>query len=103
MTSVAKVKAEKPKLFRHLINLFPRALIEVSKVSAMGEYKHGYKSFMNDEYPAEGFIDANVRHVFGLALGGEINIEDGNVYHKAQQAWSALASLEKILIAKENE
>jgi hypothetical protein len=101
----ARNKAGKPPVFNGLINYFPRALSEVAKVSAYGAKKHSFDladlGFLDPRYPIEGMTDAMARHIVALATEGEVNIKDGDVYHRAQVAWNALASLEKILLKEE--
>ena len=102
-TDAANKKAAKPQIFTLLIDYFPRALEQVALCGVKGAEKHGYKSFLNDDYPIEGITDAACRHMIGLAIEGELNEEDGNLYHRAQIAWGALASLEKVLIKEEED
>jgi hypothetical protein len=101
-TDAANIKADKPKVFTLLFDYFPRSLVEVARCGELGAEKHGRKSFMNEDYPSEGLMDAAARHMLALAKDGPINQGDGGMYHKAQAAWGLLASLEKDLKEKED-
>lgn len=103
VTDAANTKATKPRIYTLLLEYFPRALAEVARCGEYGAEKHGRLSFMNEDYPSEGFMDAAARHMLALAKDGPINHEDQGVYHKAQIAWGALASLEKDLKAGEDQ
>ena len=101
----AQVKAAKTAAFYGLLYYFPRALAEVAKVSMFGAGKHKVpltdRGFLSDKYPLPMFDDAEVRHILARAVEGEVNKEDGNMLHRAQAAWNALAGLEKLLILLE--
>jgi hypothetical protein len=88
----------KIKVWEGAINYFPHALMEVARVSQGGAEKHGVT--MADpswpDEPVEHHTNALTRHLVSLSEG-EINEEDGGVYHRAQLAWRALASLEIVL------
>lgn len=103
----AAIKATKVPIWQGCINYFPRALMEVAKVSEFGAKKHGFqlsdKGFLHPGYTQEMYEDAIARHIVGLITEGEVNVADGNLLHRAQRAWNALASLEKYLIQVEQE
>ena len=104
MNKALNEKLTKPKIWQGVLNYFPLALAEVSKVSEDGAIKHENplpdKGFMVDRYTVLGFNDAIARHLLALTEG-EVNEDDNGAYHRAQIAWNALASLEKILREKE--
>ena len=103
----AAAKATKVPLWQGCLAYFPRALMEVAKVSEFGAKKHGFqlsdKGFLHPGYTEEMYEDAIARHIVGLLTEGEVNAADGNLLHRAQRAWNALASLEKYLIQVEKE
>ena len=103
----ATAKAAKVPVTQGVFNYFPRALLEVAKVSAFGATKHSVplaeKGFLRPEYTEEMYEDAIGRHTLALAIEGEVNAADGDLYHRAQRAWNALASLERFLIRAEQE
>lgn len=107
ITARAKEKAAKPAAFWGVLYYFPRALKEVAKVSKFGTEKHGValrdRGFLDPKYPIEGYDDAVIRHSMDFAIDGKFNPADGNMRHRAQRAWNALAALEKELIEEENE
>lgn len=86
---------------------FPRALKEVARVSDYGAKKHGFKlsdkGFLAPGYTEEMYQDAIARHIVGRLIEGEVNAADGNLLHRAQLAWNALASLERYLIEQEKD
>jgi hypothetical protein len=107
MNNRAAEKQAKVPITRGCINYFPRALMEVARVSVYGAKKHNAelndKGFLRPEYTLDMYEDAITRHQVALAIEGEINEEDGGLYHRAQRAWNALASLEKFLIEEERK
>ena len=105
--SESTVKAAKPPVTQGVFQYFPRALLEIAKVSAFGAAKHNVpmseKGFLRPEYTEVMYEDAIGRHTLALAIEGEVNAADGDLYHRAQRAWNALASLERFLIRQEQE
>lgn len=103
--SALNQKKNKPPVYQGVLAYFPRAIKEVARVSQYGLEKHDLdwsdKGFLKPEYPLEMFMDAFSRHMLDLAIEGEINKADGELLHRAQVAWGALASLEKYLIERE--
>jgi hypothetical protein len=103
----AEEKATKVPVWQGCIQYFPRALKEVAKVSEFGAKKHGFKmsdkGFLDPRYTEEMYQDAIARHIVAKLIEGEVNEADGNLYHRAQLAWNALASLERFLIELEKE
>lgn len=103
----ALIKTSKIPIYQGLFNYFPRGLTEVAVVSRFGSEKHSFdlsdKGFLDERYSIEGYNDAMARHILSLSIEGERNYEDGGLFHRAQIAWNALASLERILIQLEKE
>jgi len=102
---MSNAKGDKPSVFWGVLYYFPLALKELAKVSQFGTQKHGVplkdRGFLGVAYPIEQFDDAAVRHMLARATEGEVNKEDGNLLHRAQQAWNSLAALEKYLRGQE--
>lgn len=100
MSDALEMKQAKAKVWQGCMNYFPDALMEVARVSEFGAIKHDNpleeRGFMHERYTIPELNDAITRHMLGLAKG-EINLEDAGVYNRAQIAWGALASLQKIL------
>lgn len=89
-------KETKPPVTGGVLEYFPRALMEIAKVSAFGAKKHGVsladRAFM--VLPMGVFEGAQGRHILGEFIDGPYNSADGGLLHKAQNAWNALAALE---------
>ena len=94
------MKQAKAKVWQGCLNYFPDALMEVARVSEYGAIKHDNpleeRGFMHERYTLPELTDAMSRHILGLSES-EVNYDDGEVYHRAQMAWGALASLQNIL------
>jgi hypothetical protein len=98
-----KLDDGKPPVMTGVFLRFPRAMIAIAEVSAVGFKKYsvdpsdavqrmGYAEVANGE---ARYTDAIGRHLLGQVLDGPINIENGTpVRHAAQAAWDALAALE---------
>lgn len=103
-TPVSEKSAKLP-VMQGVLAYFPRALKEVARVSAYGASKHAAdlseKGFLRPEYTPEMYLDAIGRHILDREIEGEINHKDGDLLHRAQLAWNALASLEKYLLEME--
>lgn len=103
----AAIKAAKAPVFQGCIAYFPRALREVARVSAFGAKKHGFdladKGFLDPRYTEAMYQDAICRHIVDRLTEGEVCEADGGLYHRAQIAWNALASLERFLLELELE
>lgn len=94
-------KRAKVPLVQGCLNRFPLALMEVAKVSVFGGTKYnkepGDMSYLDVVDAAVVYRDAEARHMLKEQVEGPINREDGDLYHKAQKAWNALADLEVFL------
>jgi hypothetical protein len=88
-----------------VLNRFPRAILEIARVSAWGCAKYkvldGDLSFLDSPGAATMYSDAEVRHLLAEFLEGPSNSADGNLLHKAQKAWNALADLEVYLLKED--
>jgi len=93
---------------------FPRALMEVAKVSAVGCRKYDLPlddtDFLDVPDGHGRYTDALGRHLIKERTEGNVSIETGGALppegvetrHDAQVAWNALARLEIKLIEEEN-
>ena len=91
--------AEKPDPMRDVYQEFPRAMMEIARVTAYGATKHavrGWQTF-TPEYGINYHRSKIGRHLLNLELEGPINEADGGLLHAAQVAWNALAYLEHYL------
>ena len=86
---------------------FPRAMLEVAKVSVYGCNKHkapmGSMGYIDVPDAENVYREAEGRHFVKEALEGPVNHEDGDLLHKAQKAWNALADLEVFLRNREKD
>jgi hypothetical protein len=105
--AAAAAKATKPSVALGCVARFPRAMTEIAKVSAFGSIKHnvptGSMSYLVITNATNAFREAELRHVVAEIIEGPINREDGDLLHKAQKAWNALADLEVYLYQGEKD
>lgn len=88
----AKERKERP-VFSGVIKYFPKALMEVAKVSLAGNKQHHpEKSLHWDRNKSTDELDALTRHLIDAG-----KIDDDGIRHSAKIAWRALANLEKEL------
>lgn len=92
---------DKVSVIRSALDRFPRALLEVAKVSEYGCWKYGVplgdRDFLRSPTIIEDCTDALGRHKIAEVLEGPVNARDGDMLHAAQLAWNALARLEAML------
>ena len=104
MSAATKEKYSKPPAARGVVTRFPRAILELAKLSQFGTTKHEVSIddvSYRDIPDGEGvLLDAQVRHICQEAITGEVNEDDGGHLHATQDAWNALARLEIILIRR---
>ncbi len=104
MSEATKEKYSKPPAARGVVTRFPRAILELAKLSQYGTTKHEVSIddvSYRDIPDGEGvLLDAQVRHICQEAITGEVNEDDGGHLHATQDAWNALARLEIILIRR---
>lgn len=75
-----------------IFSAMARALLEVSKVAAMGAAKYDDDNWLTVEDASKRYRDAKGRH---LLLGAiEPHDNESNITHLAHEAWNALAVLE---------
>lgn len=79
---------------------FPRALLEVARVSKYGAEKYSLSyadlNWQRVDNARERYGDARGRHILGEFIDGPIDPESGEL-HAAMAAWNALAYLELLL------
>lgn len=92
----AKLDHGKAPLRRGLLEYFPRACLEVAKISAFGAAKYTWKGWQDVPDGINRYGDADLRHICRAAIEGEIDPDSG-FSHKAHEAWNALAVLELFL------
>ena len=84
---------------------FPRSMLEIAKVSVFGCKKHnttvGSTGYIDVPDAENVYREAEGRHMLAEAIGGPVNAQDGDLLHKAQKAWNALADLEVFLYQQE--
>lgn len=96
---------EKPNPLIDVFEEFPRAMLEVAKITAFGAKKHaprGWQTF-TPKYGIRYHLGKVGRHILKRELEGEINHEDGGNLHMAAVAWNALAALENVLKQREQQ
>lgn len=97
----AKLDSGKPAVFRGLIDYFPRACIEVARISTLGASKYAWKGWEKVPDGINRYSDALVRHLCAEAIEGPFDGSPkglgADVLHASQVAWNALARLELIL------
>ena len=98
----AKLDQGKATIRRGLLEYFPRACLEVAKVSAFGAVKYAWGGWREVPDAINRYGDAGIRHICRAAIEGEIDPDSG-LAHKAHEAWNALAVLERFLQDAESE
>jgi hypothetical protein len=78
-----------------LFNDFPRALLEVAKISTFGAKKYTAHGWISVPNGIERYDDAKDRHILYGAM--EANDPDSGLLHAAHEAWNVLAKLELML------
>lgn len=92
----AKADAGKIPLYQGLIDYFPRAVLEVAKVSQEGARKYSWKGWETVPNGPARYSDALARHLVAEAIEGPRDANTG-MLHAAQVCWNSLARLELIL------
>ena len=104
MNENTKAKYSKTPVFDGTFARFPRALMAIAKVSVYGAKKHdnspGDLSYLDVPEAETVYLNAEARHLLAGVVEGPINAADGDMLHKAQKAWNALADLEVFLYQK---
>jgi len=92
----AKFDAGKSPVFQGLLDYFPRACLEVAKVSLVGANKYSWKGWEEVPDGVTRYANALGRHLLLEAIEGELDRDTG-LLHKAQVCWNSLARLELYL------
>ena len=86
-----KLKQNKGKspVYQGCIAYFPRALMEVARVSeyGAGKYQVPYTEQGWRLVDPDDLRDAMCRHIIDRVIEGDINSVDGDLLHQAQAAW----------------
>lgn len=99
MVKGLKLDSEKPKIKKGFLEYFPRAIIEVAKLSEFGAKKYDWGNWQHVENGIERYSEAGVRHLLDSIIKGETDPES-ELLHATHEAWNALAKLELILRKK---
>lgn len=97
----AKLDACKPMIRKGFLEQFPRACMEIAKVSEFGANKYTWNGWQSVPNAIERYGDAGQRHAVKALIEGPIDSESGYL-HAAHEAWNALARLELILREESN-
>ena len=92
----AKLDAGKAPVRQGVLEYFPRALIEVARVSEFGARKYSWGGWGPVEDGITRYGNAMSRHAVKAAIEGPLDADSG-LLHAAHEAWNALARLELIL------
>jgi hypothetical protein len=85
----------KSPLRRGLIEYFPRACLEVAKVSEFGASKYAWEGWRSVPDALERYGDAGMRHAAYAAISA--TDDESGLLHAAHEAWNAMARLEMLL------
>lgn len=107
VSEATAARDQKPQPYRGFIARFPRAILEVTKISMYGTKKHNvplndmsFKTIPGAEY---NMVEAECRHLLKEAIEGPVDQDTGfedlrdTILHKAEKAWNAMADLEVAL------
>lgn len=97
----SKLDVGKAPIWQGCLNYFPRALTAIAMVSEYGHRKYG--EWGGWRRVADGdarYTDAKSRHMLLPAMVGDYDEGDSGLAHLAQEAWNALAKLERALEEK---
>lgn len=93
MATGIKYDQDKPCVNRGMFAYFPKALLEVAKVSDFGAQKYERGGWKTVPDGIERYFDALGRHLLNFQIEGTFDKESG-LRHMAHLAWNALAVLE---------
>lgn len=99
-TPGAKADDGKSPVMQGVLQYFPRALLEVGRVSERGAKKYSWRGWESVPEGTLRYGNALVRHIILEDIEGDYDSDTG-LLHAAQTAWNALARLELILREKE--
>lgn len=85
----------KPMPYKGFIQQFPRAIIEVSRISEFGAKKYAWNNWHKFK-DTDRVDEAMTRHILAEAMGDEVDF-DSELMAAAHTAWNAMARLELML------
>lgn len=91
-----KYDAGKPSVYRGVVDYFPRAILEVARVSTFGASKYAWGGWRSIPDGYNRVRDAGERHKLEQAKGNLFDEESGYL-HLTHEAWNILAALEYTL------
>lgn len=102
-TPGAKLDAGKPPVHQGVMVYFPRAILEVARVSEFGARKYTWNGWRSVPDGVVRYSNAMERHIAKEQIEGTYDLESGGagLRHAAQIAWNALARLELMLEQEE--
>lgn len=104
MSAGKKSDEGKLPIVRGVFAYFPRALLEIARISRYGKVKYTVpyeeKNWEKVEDGPGRYADAGGRHLLQRFIDGE-NDPESTLPHMAHEAWNILAKLELALRAKE--
>lgn len=109
----SKLDAGKAAPYQGLTRYFPRAMLEVARVSTYGAMKYTWNGWRSVEDGVNRYRDAGERHRFKAEVEGAYDLETTKhpisggpmppLRHRAQVCWNELAALELELEKEETE
>lgn len=96
-----KFDGGKPQVVRGVLHYFPRAILEIARVSEAGANKYEWDGWKTVPDGVSRYTEAMGRHLLAEAIEGPLDSGAGGTrcLHAAQVAWNALARLELALRA----
>ena len=96
----SKLDAGKSPVMQGVLQYFPRALLEIGRVSEEGAKEYTWRGWETVSNGEIRYGNALSRHLLMEGIEGEYDSKTG-LLHAAQEAWNALARLELILREKQ--
>ena len=96
-----KLDQGKPPVYQGVIKYFPRALMEVAKVSAKGAEKYDWHNWKLVDNKETRYRDAMMRHLIEEQIT-ELD-EETELMHLAHAVWNGLAVLEMMLESNDSD
>lgn len=94
----AKLDFGKEAVWQGLLDYFPRACLEIAKVSQQGAAKYAWKGWESVPDGESRYRNAQGRHIVKESIEGRYDPE--GFMHLAQNVWNGMAALE-IMLRKE--
>lgn len=93
----AKLDHGKVDIFKYFLAMFPDAVEAVAWVSQYGATKYTYMGWSHVPQAIERYTAAQYRHGQYQAKGEVYDDGDSELPHAAQEAWNAMAKLQKMI------